>query len=227
MPEIFSATALRREWDPFQYSSLFFFRWKRLPFPARPSGRKPVAITFDDGPFPGVTEQVLDAFKARSLKASFFMIGNRVQSATDLVRRAFDEGHDICNHSYSHTRLAWLEDGVVTSELLRTQDSVERAIGICPRYFRPPFGSFRRRQEPLALACGLHPVLWHVNSKDWKGIAPDGAALIPRVSKKIEPGSIVVMHDCQPPTGRVMGAMLDRLMDDGFEPVALSELLPF
>jgi len=175
-----------------------------------------LALTFDDGPTPGVTERVLAELSKRNLHATFFLIGSKVDAAPDLARRLVDEGHDVANHSYTHPRLAGMPDAAVEQQIARTQESIIRATGVTPVWFRPPYGAFRREQGPIASKMGLGVAYWSVDPKDWS--QPGSAAITQRVLAGSQPGSIILLHDLHAQTADAVPAIFDGLIERAFLP---------
>jgi len=173
-----------------------------------------VALTFDDGPTPGVTERVLTELSKRKLHATFFLIGAKVDASPQLARRLVDEGHDVANHSYTHPRLAGMSDSAVEQQLSRTQESIARATGITPVWFRPPYGAFRREQGSIASKLGLGVAYWSVDPKDWA--QPGSSAIAQRVLSASQPGSIILLHDLHPQTADAVPAIFDGLIERSF-----------
>ncbi|QSR85574.1 polysaccharide deacetylase family protein [Methylacidimicrobium sp. B4] len=185
-------------------------------------GRR-IAVTFDDGPTPGVTEKVLAALRERQLSATFFMIGERVAAAPSLAHRVRGEGHEIGNHSYTHPQLGRLPAPQVLSQLQKTQEVIEQSTGFRPCWMRPPYGSFRPAQAPLAAQEGLGVVLWNVDTRDWA--RPGTERILETVLTQARPGSIVLMHDLHLQTAEVVGRILDGLLERGFELTTISGFL--
>jgi peptidoglycan/xylan/chitin deacetylase (PgdA/CDA1 family) len=186
------------------------------------TGRR-IALTFDDGPEPGVTDKILDELKARNCLATFFMIGRQVAAHPDLARRVLAEGHEIGNHTATHRKLTTLPDDQVEQELHDAERTFEDLLQHKPRWFRPPFNEFRKTQARLATCYGLQVVLGSLDSFDWMG--RPGADTVRHVLEKAVPGSIIVCHDTLPETAHFVGSILDGLRDKNLEPVTLSTLL--
>ena len=173
-----------------------------------------LALTFDDGPTPGVTERVLEELKKRNMHATFFLIGAKVDARPDLARRLVEEGHDVANHSYTHPRLAGMGDAAVDQQIGRTQEAITRATGVTPVWFRPPYGAFRREQGPLASKYGLGVAYWSVDPKDWA--QPGSSAITQRVLSASQPGSIILLHDLHAQTADAVPAIFDGLKERAF-----------
>lgn len=173
-----------------------------------------VALTFDDGPSPGVTDRVLTELQKRHLRATFFLIGAKVDASPQLARRIVDEGHDVANHTYTHPRLSGLSDSAVEQQLSRAQDAILRATGVTPVWFRPPYGAFRREQGALAAKLGLGVAYWSVDPKDWS--QPGSATITQRVLSASQAGSIILLHDLHPQTAEAVPAIFDGLIERAF-----------
>jgi peptidoglycan/xylan/chitin deacetylase (PgdA/CDA1 family) len=182
-----------------------------------------VALTFDDGPTPGVTDRILDELKQRGLLATFFMIGQCVAAAPDLARRVLDEGHTAANHTYTHPRLTSLSESQAADEIQKTQELMASLLNHRPAWFRPPFGALRQDQAPLANSRGLRIVMWNVDPADWS--QPGEDKIIGTILRDTKPGSIIVCHDKYPQTANALGPMLDGLRERGFSPVTMTALM--
>jgi polysaccharide deacetylase family sporulation protein PdaB len=155
--------------------------------------QKVVALTFDDGPYPPYTEQVLDVLKEYHVPATFFVVGQNVEKYPELVKRIADEGHQIGNHTYHHIDLLKANRKVIAEEIDNTSKAILSAAGISPHLMRPPHG-FR---DPVVMEMmaerNLKVVEWSVMSRDWTNPGVD--AIVERTVKKVKNGSIILLHD--------------------------------
>ena len=184
-----------------------------------------IAITFDDGPDPVHTPRLLDALKARGMKATFFLVGKCAAAWPDIVKRMADEGHEIGNHMWNHHQFTRLGESKVIHELQMTHDAIVKACGVTPILYRPPYGATRLSQQKL-----IHDhfdytaVLWDVDPLDWK--TPRSAAKVrDRVVSHTKAGSIILCHDIHRETVDAMPATLDDLKARGFQFVTVTQLL--
>ena len=132
------------------------------------AGKKIISITFDDGPHPSNTTKVLDMLKSKGVKATFFILGENLYSDSQkaLVKRAYDEGHEIANHSYSHPLpFTSLSIDKVKEELNKTDNAIKSIIGEVPVLFRPPGGGYN---QAISENCGKSIILWSIDSRDWE-----------------------------------------------------------
>jgi peptidoglycan/xylan/chitin deacetylase (PgdA/CDA1 family) len=187
-----------------------------------PEGNR-IALTFDDGPTPGLTELILDRLKARSLVATFFMIGQNAAAAPELVRRVFSEGHAVGNHTYTHPKLGDLPDAQVESELARTQDILAEILNHLPTALRPPYGLFRKNQAPLARKLGLRVVLWSVDSRDWA--QPGEDKITETILSQTKGGSIILCHELHRQTADCLDRVLDEFLVRQFQFVPVTAFL--
>ena len=189
-----------------------------------PSTGNRIALTFDDGPTPGVTDRILDELKQRHLLATFFMIGNQVSAAPELARRVLAEGHEIGNHTLTHPKLNTLPDQKVDAEIRQTQETIIKATGHRPVWFRPPYDAFRTTQAPIPRGQGLGIVSCDVQSRDWA--QPGEDQIIETILSLTKAGSIITCHDMHQQTANCIGKVLDKLVEQKFNLVTLSTFLP-
>jgi peptidoglycan-N-acetylglucosamine deacetylase len=208
-------------------SSLF----GRVVWRAGPDARG-VALTFDDGPTPGVTDPILDALGEAGAHATFFVLGDHVRAHPDLVRRASDEGHLVGNHTMHHHRYGLLRrDRYWLDEVAGAQAAIEDVIRKKPRLFRPPMGFTSMHIARAARANDCAMVTWSRRGLD--GPRRDPGRVAARVLHALGPGEIVALHDGIDGARRVpsrtslraIPAILAGLESEGLHPVRLDELL--
>jgi peptidoglycan/xylan/chitin deacetylase (PgdA/CDA1 family) len=169
---------------------------RQLIAPAKPGE---IALTFDDGPNPLWTPQLLDLLAERGVRASFFLVGQYAAAQRELVRRTHAAGHLVGNHSWTHPNMAYCGVKRIREELVRTNHELEQTLGSPVRYFRAPFGARRPATLRIAHELGLIPVSWNVIGNDWN--AQSAATIVERVMRLTEKnerrGSAtnVVLHD--------------------------------
>ncbi len=188
-----------------------------------PADGNRIALTFDDGPTPGVTDLILDELDRRKLRATFFMIGKRIIAAPDVARRVLAEGHEAGNHTFTHAKLTTLADSQADAEIQKTQDIMAEVLNYRAAWFRPPYGALRQDQAGLLARRGLGIVLWSVDSEDWS--QPGEAKIVETTLSETRPGSIILCHDLHRQTADGVGPMLDGLLERGFAFATLSALL--
>jgi peptidoglycan/xylan/chitin deacetylase (PgdA/CDA1 family) len=158
------------------------------------SARPEIALTFDDGPHPEWTPQVLDALDGISAKGTFFVVGRSASHHGEIVRDARRRGHEIGTHLYSHDRRTVFDDRAFAEELRRSKNELEALLGEPIRWLRFPYGE-RGRQDPRAIerSYGLAAVHWTYSSHDGKLDTPSD--VVARFRTGLRPGAIVLLHD--------------------------------
>ena len=124
-----------------------------------------LALTFDDGPHPVYTEELLDGLKKRKVMATFFLIGNNIEGNEEIVKRMAEEGHLIGSHTYNHVQLNKLSESKAKEEILKGCNKIYETTGVCPSFVRPPFGEWKKNMD---FCVTMLPVFWNVDSLDWK-----------------------------------------------------------
>ncbi|MEU9338787.1 polysaccharide deacetylase family protein [Streptomyces sp. NPDC048290] len=158
-----------------------------------PRERRDIALTFDDGPDPRHTRQVLDILARYDVRATFFCVGLHVRALPDEVRRIVDAGHGLGNHTWSHPFLPDLTARQFRLQLDRTSEAFDRAVGQVPDVFRPPYGARTPETLTALLDSGPALALWDVDSWDWARPGPE--RITRTVLDHAGPGSLILMHD--------------------------------
>lgn len=154
-----------------------------------------VALTFDDGPDPVSTPLVLDILKQADARATFFVVGKKVEKYPELVSAILKAGHSLGVHSYSHHRLyAFLPPAEVERDIERTRDEIARACGIRPLLFRPPVGQMSPRTAAGVKRAQAETIGWSVRARDGLESSQRDACL-KRVTRGLRAGAIVLLHD--------------------------------
>ncbi|BCL81862.1 polysaccharide deacetylase family protein [Ktedonobacteria bacterium brp13] len=152
-----------------------------------------VALTFDDGPNPTYTPQILQVLAANNAHATFFEIGQLVQSNPGLARLVVQNGNVIGNHTWDHPSLTTLTPAAQASELIRASTAIENVTGMTPTLFRPPYGATNAQVEAVAAAQQMATVLWSVDTADWQ--LPGVQRIVTAALNGAHNGSIIMMHD--------------------------------
>ena len=156
-------------------------------------GRMKVALTFDDGPDPKATPAVLDLLKREEIPATFFCVGENVAAHPEIAKRIAADGHLLANHSYTHPWYVSVLRGLaLRREMERTQEAIEAAAGVRPKYFRPPSGMTGPNFRGALKKMGLTLVGWDVRSLDTVTTPKKTVARIVRLAAD---GSIILLHD--------------------------------
>ncbi len=187
-------------------------------------GKKLVALTFDDGPGP-YTERLLDAMKKRGVKATFFVLGQRVDKYAGLIKRMEKEGHVVGSHTYDHPNLTRLSYTGVKNNMEKTAKKIQKLIGHKPEIMRCPGGSCNDTVKKYAKEAGIPIAYWGVDTRDWESRNVKKILNVAFGKNGIENGSIVLMHDIYETTVDAAIQMMDRLIKEGYTFVTVPELL--
>ncbi len=179
-----------------------------------------VALTFDDGPHPYYTEQLLDGLKERGVKVTFFVTGEHAALHPDVVLRMSQEGHLIGNHTYSHLQLQEGNLAVFKEELLKTNEVLKGITGKEVEYVRPPYGTWDKSIEP---ELNMIPVLWTVDPLDW--CSSNAANVAKKVLNEVEEDDIILMHDYYDSSVTAALEVVDELLKQGYVFVTVEEIL--
>jgi peptidoglycan/xylan/chitin deacetylase (PgdA/CDA1 family) len=158
------------------------------------TGSSAVALTFDDGP-DASTGQILDLLKRYGIHATFCIIGSNIAGHTAMIKRIVNEGHTLCNHTWTHDeQLRTRTPAQIANELRRTDDAIHAVVpGARIEYFRNPGGNFSPQTISIAASMGMKSLYWSVDPRDWD--RPGTQAIINNVMTHTRRGSIVLMHD--------------------------------
>ncbi len=161
----------------------------------RTTGAKGVALTFDDGPDPTWTPQVLDRLRAARVPATFCVVGTQVRRHPELVRRIVREGHQLCNHSWHHdVDLGRRPVAEIRADLQRTNAAIRAAVpGAKVPFYRQPGGRWTPEVVKVAKQLGMRSLHWTVDPRDWG--KPPAETISKRVHSAARPGAVVLLHD--------------------------------
>lgn len=181
-----------------------------------------VALTFDDGPNASSTPILLDGLKERKVRATFILIGENVEKDENekIVKRMYEEGHLIGNHTYTHCNLSKLETGEAKKELEQTDTVIEKITGKQPVFVRAPYGELPvdSEQDLSRIYIG-----WTVDPLDW--MTEDAGAVVKTVVEEINPGDVILLHDCYPSSVQAAIRIVDLLQGKGYEFVTVDHLI--
>lgn len=186
------------------------------------SNKKKIALTFDDGPTIGITDQVLDVLEHYNARASFFLIGNRISPDNEyLIKRAVSLNCTIENHTFTHPFMTKLSDDEILKEVKLTTDKITEITGTAPLFFRPPFIDVNERMHELidlTFICGRA-------SNDWIPDV-DAATRAELIIKAACDGAIILVHDMpgNEPTVEAIKTVIPTLQADGYEFVNVREI---
>ncbi len=183
---------------------------------------KRIALTFDDGPSEH-TNQVLDILKQYHIKATFFLIGSKIESNQKVLRRLVAEGHQLGNHTYNHSKATgFYSVQKLTDELESTRSVVKQFAGLNMKLYRPPFGVTTPNLPKVVSQLRLNPIGWSVRSFDT--IPQSAEVIIRRVMKQIKPGSVILLHDDKEKCATVLENIIPHLLNQQYTFATVGEL---
>ncbi len=181
---------------------------------------KRAALTFDDGPHPVYTEELLDGLAQRQVKATFFVIGENISGNEDIIARMAEEGHLIGNHTYDHVKICDMSGEEACEQVEKTSALIKEITGMNTEFVRPPFGAWNNDME---CSFTMIPVLWDVDPMDWTTKNADLVA--ERVLKETEDGDIILLHDYYESSVKAALQIVDALQAQGYEFVTVDKLI--
>ena len=180
--------------------------------------KKMVALTYDDGPSRD-TPTILKVLKANNSVATFFVVGNRVSSYKTTVKKAYEQGCEIANHTYSHQILTRLGASAIKSQISKTNRIVKKITGQSPKLLRTPGGA---TSSSVKRAAGMPVILWSVDTLDWK--TRSASKTVSAVFNHVKDCDFVLMHDLHHCTAVASKTIIPRLVKKGYQLVTVSEL---
>lgn len=182
---------------------------------------KAIALTFDDGPSTENTPKILSLLKKYNAHATFFVVGNRVASGADLLKKELEIGCEIGNHSWNHANLSKMKNiKQINKNLDKTVKLVKRLTGYEIKMTRPPYGAIskmmrKKMNQPM--------ILWSVDTLDWK--SRNAKAVLKQVKRQVKDGAIVLVHDIHGSTAEAMETVLPWLVKNDYDILTVSELM--
>ncbi len=189
--------------------------------PARPM----IALTFDDGPRTSVTSRILDSLQANGGRATFFMVGSRVDSNADVIRRMAAQGCEVANHTYDHKYITKIGADGIRSQVGSTNQKIQAVCGVAPTLLRPPGGYKDAASLAVLGSMGMPAVMWSIDTRDWQH--KNSQKTIETVLSQVRDGDIILMHDIYDPTADAAVALIPELTARGYQLVTVSELAAY
>ena len=185
-----------------------------------------IALTFDDGPHPYRTDEVLNLLEKYNIRATFFVVGENVSYYPEPFKRTVALGHEIGNHTYHHTPLSDTCEKTVMDEISQTDDIIFKTAGFHPKLFRPPEGAYGECALKAAQSMNMRMILWTVDTRDWE--RPPAQDIVDHVMKNVRGGSILLFHDYMHKSAHTMEALeilIPKLLEKGYKFVTVSDLI--
>lgn len=191
---------------------------------------KVIALTFDDGPYPPYTQELLSVLKEKQIPATFFLVGENAAKHPELVKQLKIQGHEIALHANIHQDLLKLNGKQLLENISTGKNTLETISGTKIKYMRPPHGFKDWAVMNAIQDAGLQTVNWSIIPRDWTN--PGAAVIADRVIKDAKPGAIVLLHDGDSPKGiasreqtiKAAAVIIDELRKEGYAFVTISEL---
>lgn len=180
--------------------------------------KKYVAITFDDGPSI-YTKNILETLKKHNVNATFFVLGNKVETYQDLLKQSLNDGNVIGNHSYNHKWLIKLNKEEIKEQVNKTNEEIQKYTGYIPTLLRPTYGSVNQTLKNIP---NMDIVLWTVDTMDWK--YKSVSKIVSRATSRLKDGDIILMHDIYKRTANALEKIITEIKKQGFEIVTVLEL---
>ena len=188
---------------------------------------KVLSLTFDAGYENGCTAQILDTLKAHNAKAAFFVVGNYLETAPELVQRMADEGHLVGNHTWHHYDMSRIaEEQAFSAELTRVEEKYRELTGqAMKKYYRPPQGVYSEENLRMAQALGYRTVFWSLAYVDWlQDDQPTEEEAFSKLLPRTHPGAIVLLHSTSATNAAILDDLLTRWEEAGYRFGSLEEI---
>ena len=190
-------------------------------------GDKRIALTFDDGPHPVYTPEILGILSEYGVKATFFVVGTNAELYPDIIIDEISCGHEIGNHTYSHEYLCDLTATEIKEQLERNEKTISDICDYKFKLLRPPGGIICDSLKSISESLSYKVVLWSVDTRDWT--VPEPERIINNVKNNVKGGDVILMHDyvCgeRSSTAVALRSVIPYLLDEGYEFVTVSELI--
>ena len=198
---------------------------RELPIYCVDTQEKKVALSFDAAWGNEDTAAILEILKEHDTRVTFFMTGGWVESYPDDVKAILAAGHDLGNHSENHKNMSKLTDDEKTEELMAVHRKVKELTGYDMFLFRPPYGDYDNSVINVAKDCGYYAIQWDVDSLDWQNKGVNDIIKTVTEHKNLGDGSIILCHNGAEYTAEALDMLLDKLEEQGYEVVPISELI--
>jgi len=189
-----------------------------------PTVKKQIALSFDDGPAIAYTPEIVGILREERVEAAFFCIGSRIAGNEAIFRQIHEEGHIIGNHSFSHH--FWFDmysSRKMLADLKMMDSAMEKAAGLQPKFFRPPYGVTNPNLRRAIIAGGYTPIGWNIRSLDT--VINNEKKLLKRINNSLQPGAIILFHDTSETTLAILPRFLREVKASGYEIVRLDKML--
>ncbi|MBQ8908110.1 MAG: polysaccharide deacetylase family protein [Clostridia bacterium] len=187
---------------------------------------KKIALTFDDGPHPRYTPEILRLLEQYGIKATFFVVGENMEIYAEAAKALIASPHEIGNHTYTHPHMSALDEKALREEIEKTEEIIRALGGTSSGLFRPPEGKKSAVHTALLEEMAYKTVLWSIDTRDWSHNAP--SVICHAVLSAVQGGDILLFHDFVVPPNTTITALeqlIPQLLKSGYQFVTVSELL--
>ena len=192
-----------------------------------PSAKGMIALTFDDGPHPRYTRQILDILKREGIKATFFVIGENIgYYDSGIVEDIINDGHELGNHTFNHEHTKNMSEEDFYRDVRACHELIKEKYGYDMKIFRPPEGYVDEKVRNIARELDYSIIIWSIDTKDWEHVGSD--LIVGNVDKNASDGDIILMHDYVSKPNTTIGALervIKHLKSEGYRFVTVSELI--
>jgi peptidoglycan/xylan/chitin deacetylase (PgdA/CDA1 family) len=191
------------------------------------TNEKIVALTFDDGPSAGATEEIIDILGRNEVKATFFLMGSSIDKNLSQTKKLIEAGHQIGNHSYTHPRLVFTLPNKIQSEVNKTNSAIRKAGYKGEIMFRPPYGKKLVYLPYYVNKIGMKTIMWNIEPESYGDSYGNTEAIISNVTNSVSPGSIIILHamNDKVATRNAIEPIINNLKADGYKFVTVEQLL--
>ncbi len=198
----------------------FMAQYRRTIDPAKPM----IALTFDDGPSPE-TDKIVRVLTQYNARATFCVVGNRVEGYADVLKRTVAAGNEIASHTWNHTKLTERSLASIRSQLTRSMQAVKETAGYDVKALRPPYGSVNKNVRSACKENGLFVITWNIDTLDWQ--TRSTSKTYRAIVRNTKSGNVILMHDLYATTAAAVEKAVPELVEKGIQLVTVSELLSF
>lgn len=177
-----------------------------------------IALTFDDGPYTPVTGKIIRVLKKYDSRATFFVVGNRVNTYSKVLKESYDMGNQIASHTYDHEDLSKMSKKQLSAEMTKTNKAIESVIGCHATLIRPPYGNI---STTMRKNIKIPMMYWSIDTDDWKW---RNATKVLAECKNVQDGDIILMHDLYSSTAAAVKKLVPRLKKKGYQLVTIDEM---
>ncbi len=185
-----------------------------------------IALTFDDGPHPRLTPEILDILKKYDIHATFFLVGENANNYPNVVEQILADGHEIGNHTYTHGKVSECGFFEMKKEFEACESAIYEIADYKTKLLRPPEGYLDSKIKAISKELDYNIILWNIDTKDWAHEAPE--KICKNITDHISGGSIILMHDYisyNSPTPKALELFIPVLLEQGYQFVVVSDLI--